>query len=160
MWDLARANGLDVNSPYHYLVFCRDFAETSIVADGGAGPVGFVTGFRRPADPGTLFVWQVAVDHRARRQGLGLAMLAHLVARLAPAGVAHVEATVTPSNTASAALFASLARAVRAPKVDAPLFGALDFPEDHAHEPEILVRIGPAGAGGHGAGAARRAGDH
>ncbi|MGH9091562.1 MAG: diaminobutyrate acetyltransferase [Acidimicrobiales bacterium] len=146
MWRMARANGLDANSPYYYLAFCRDFAGTSIVATRRDQPVGFVTGYRRPAQPGTLFVWQVAVDHGARRQGVGLAMLSALAGRLASSGVDHVEATVTTSNGASSALFRALARVAGAPVAEATLFTAAQFPAGSGHEPEILVRIGPLAA--------------
>lgn len=32
MWSLAGATGLDVNAPYAYMIVCRDFAGTSLVA--------------------------------------------------------------------------------------------------------------------------------
>lgn len=148
MWDIARSNDLDLNSAYYYLAFCRDFAGTSIVATLGGEPVGFVTGYRRPDEPSTLFVWQVAVDRAARRRGLGLAMLCGLRDRLVPGGVRHLEATVTPSNGASAALFRSLARSSGSPIGERTLFGADCFPRGQDHEAEVLVRIGPFGDGG------------
>jgi len=143
MWQMAGANGLDVNSPYHYLVFCRDFADTSVVATVGTEPVGFVTGYRRPDEPETVFVWQVAVATDARRRGVALAMLTDVCDRLRPAGVRYVEATVTPSNEASMALFRSLARTSAAAVEESVLFGADRFPAGADHEEEVLVRIGP-----------------
>lgn len=143
MWRLAKANDLDLNSPYYYLAFSRDFAATSVVATADGDLVGFVTGYRRPADRTTLFVWQVAVDHRHRQRGLGMAMLAALRDRLRPSGVRWVEATVTPSNRASAALFRALGHRSAAPVVEDVLFTAEQFPAGAGHQPEVLVRIGP-----------------
>jgi L-2,4-diaminobutyric acid acetyltransferase len=168
LWSLAReAGGLDVNSSYAYLLWCRDFAATSIVAaatagsgTGGSGTAGsgvagagsagsgaaealagFVTGYRRPDDPDTLLVWQVAVHPGARGRGVAGRMLDALVDRLRPAGLARVETSVTPGNEASRQMFASFARRHGATIDETVLFGADAFPD--AHEPECLLRIGP-----------------
>jgi L-2,4-diaminobutyric acid acetyltransferase len=134
-----RAGGLDVNSPYSYHLWCRDFARTSTVAWAGGEPVGFVTGFRRPDAPDRLFVWQVAVDPGWRGRRIGPAMLHDLVARDDAPRV--VEATVTPSNTASRRMFERFAADCGAPVVDRPFLPADQFPDEH--EPEILLEIGP-----------------
>src|SRR5690349_8088208 len=71
LWRIARdSKTLDLNSPYSYVLWCRDFAATSVVARSGGEIRGFVTGFDRPAEPGTLFVWQVAVDEDWRGRSL------------------------------------------------------------------------------------------
>src|ERR1044071_5939116 len=58
MWALARdAGSLDVNSRYAYLLWCRDFSASSVVARSGNRLAGFITGYRRPDSPDTLFVW-------------------------------------------------------------------------------------------------------
>lgn len=139
VFDLAgRVGKLDLNASYAYLLWCRDFAATSVVVHGPDGMAGFITGYRRPDEPSTLFVWQVAVDPAARGRGLASAMLDHLVERVDPR---LVEATVTPDNEPSAAMFASLARRLGVPIAHEALMAAADFPDDH--EPEDLVRIGP-----------------
>lgn len=143
LWRLARSSGLDPNSAYYYLLFCRDFADTSVVAVHDSRIVGFVTGYLRPTEPDTLFVWQVAVDSTVRRQGVGLAMLAHLRDRLMPLGVRFVEASVTPSNHSSSRLFGSLATASQTAIAQEVLFGTEAFPQEVEHEPELVVRIGP-----------------
>jgi len=146
MWRLAStAGGLDTNSSYAYLLWCRDFAETSVVAvdpqpsDGELA--GFITGYRRPEAPDVLFVWQVAVAPSRRRSGVAAAMLDHLADILVDRGGSWVEATVTPENGASAALFASFAARHGVGLEQSPLFSVRQFP-DH-HEPESLLRIGP-----------------
>ena len=76
IWRIARdSRTLDLNSSYSYLLWCRDFAGTSVVArDAGGEPVGFVTGYFRPERPHTLVVWQVAVDaSQPRRRPAGRA---------------------------------------------------------------------------------------
>jgi L-2,4-diaminobutyric acid acetyltransferase len=139
-WRLAEDTGvLDVNSRYAYLLWCRDFAATSVVARRGGDVIGFVTGFRRPEEPSTLVVWQVGVAAAARGQGVGAAMLDALFDRVPD--VDHLEATVTPDNTGSIALFSRFAERRGAPVRNAELFGAELLGPDHA--PEILFRIGP-----------------
>lgn len=152
LWRLARDCGLDLNSPYAYTLWCRDFARTSVIAREADGtPVGFVTGFMRPDEPGTYFLWQVGVDPRMRGRRLARRMLDHLAERFGDLGASHLEATVTPDNGASRALFGSFARARGTEPVWSPLFAAEHFPEDgepgagDGHEPEDLVRIGPLG---------------
>jgi L-2,4-diaminobutyric acid acetyltransferase len=142
LWRLASSCGLDLNSPYLYLLWCRDFADTSVIAEVDGATVGFVTGYRRPADSDSLFVWQVAVGDACRRQGVAIAMLDYLRARLAPS-LRFVEATVTPSNEASAGLFRSLAASSGAEFASEAVFGRSVFPSECPHDDELLLRVGP-----------------
>jgi L-2,4-diaminobutyric acid acetyltransferase len=139
-WRLARSTGvLDVNSRYAYLLWFRDFAATSVVARIDGAVAGFVSGYLRPGQPGTLMVWQVAVAAEARGHGVAAAMLDGLVDRV-PA-VDHVEATVTPGNAGSIALFTRFAERRSAAVSRSELFGSELLGD--GHEPEILFRIGP-----------------
>ncbi|MEU3633448.1 diaminobutyrate acetyltransferase [Streptomyces fradiae] len=144
IWRIARdSRVLDLNSSYSYLLWCRDFAATSLVARGDDGePIAFVTGYLRPDRPGTLVVWQVAVDHAHRGRGLAATLLDELTARLADRGVHTVETTVTPDNTASDRLFTSFAERRGASLERKVLFDGALFPEA-THEPEVLYRIQP-----------------
>lgn len=138
--DLAAASKvLDVNSRYAYLLWCRDFAGTSVVARSQGRVVGFVTGYRRPDEPGTLMVWQVAVDAAARGLGVAGRMLDALVD--AVPDVEHLETTITPGNSGSVALFTGFARRRAAAVSRTELFGSDLLGEEH--EPELLFRIGP-----------------
>ncbi|MER7413696.1 MULTISPECIES: diaminobutyrate acetyltransferase [Streptomyces] len=153
IWRIARdSRTLDLNSSYSYLLWCRDFAATSVVARAGDGePVGFVTGYLRPERPRTLVVWQVAVDETARGRGLAAAMLDGLTLRAAEEfGIEGIETTITPDNVPSNRLFTSYAQRHSAAVAKDVLFDAGLFPED-GHEPEVLYRIGPLGFPGAGA---------
>jgi L-2,4-diaminobutyric acid acetyltransferase len=142
LWRLARdCRKLDLNSPYCYLLWCRDFARTSVVARAGEAVVGFLTGYVRPDAPDTLFVWQIAVDGAYRGQRIARRMLDHLGLVMTELGCRHMEATVTPDNVASLRTFESFARAQGAALRRREGFGSALFP-DH-HEPEVLIRIGP-----------------
>ncbi|MFE1784567.1 diaminobutyrate acetyltransferase [Streptomyces sp. NPDC059506] len=143
IWRIARDSGaLDLNSSYAYLLWCRDFARTSVVVRGADGePVGFTTGYIRPERPDTLVVWQVAVDDSQRGRGLAAAMLDALTERLRPHGVRQVETTISPDNTASNRLFTSFGERHRAAVEREVLFHGGLFPDEH--EPEVLYRIGP-----------------
>ncbi|MFI7496979.1 diaminobutyrate acetyltransferase [Streptomyces sp. NPDC049687] len=145
LWRIAKESGtLDLNSSYSYLLWCRDFAATSAVARAEGGEaVGFVTGYVRPEDPGTLLVWQVAVDAGHRGRGLAAALLDGLTARLAAERpITAVETTITPGNTASERLFTSYAARHGADVGREVLFETGLFP-DGPHDPEVLYRIGP-----------------
>jgi L-2,4-diaminobutyric acid acetyltransferase len=139
-WRLAESTGvLDVNSRYAYLLWFRDFAATSVVARIDGAVVGFISGYLRPEQPNTLMVWQVAVAGEARGRGVAAAMLDALCERVP--GVNHLEATVTPGNAGSVALFTRFAERCSADLSRRELFGS-DLLGD-GHEPEILFRIGP-----------------
>ncbi len=149
MWRVAH-EGLDVNSPYSYLMLAEHFADTCAVALPGAsggGDVGnlagFVTGFCPPAAPDTLFIWQIAVAATHRQHRLGVRLLDHLVDRPRLQPLRFLEATVTPTNEPSARLFERFAAARGAPVDWQPLFEREHFPDPAAHEPERRVRIGP-----------------
>jgi L-2,4-diaminobutyric acid acetyltransferase len=139
MWHVARAAGLDENSPYKYLVFARDFASTSLIARDASGTIGFVTGYLRPTAPDTLFIWQIGVLESARGRGVAGGMLAHLFQTTA---ACYLEATVTPDNGPSNALFARFADRIQAPWKRQMLFPSEVFPGQH--DPEVLIRIGPS----------------
>lgn len=148
LWRIARdSKVLDLNSSYAYLLWCRDFAATSAVARSASGEaVGFVTGYVRPDRPGTLLIWQVAVDEAYRGRGLAATLLDGLVARtVAEQALTTLETTISPDNIPSQRLFTSFAERHGADLERETLFDAGLFP-DGPHEPEVLYRIGPLSA--------------
>jgi L-2,4-diaminobutyric acid acetyltransferase len=141
MWRVARDSvRLDLNPPYAYLLWARDFADTSAVADFDGQVGGFVTGFRRPESPTTLMVWQVAVDERFRGQGIASRLLDHLVERTSST---TLETTITEDNPESHGLFDGLARRHGARHTVGDLFEADHFPDEDPWKPELLHRIAP-----------------
>ncbi|MCM2391518.1 diaminobutyrate acetyltransferase [Streptomyces albipurpureus] len=169
LWRIARdSEVLDLNSSYSYLLWCRDFSATSLVARNTSGaPVAFVTGYARPDRPTALVVWQIAVDRAYRGQGLAGVLLDALTAKvIGDRGIKEIETTVTPDNTASDRLFTSYAKRHGAALERETLFENAHFPQEpqphqespglmdsaapgkplEAHQPEILYRIGPLSA--------------
>ncbi len=145
IWQLVGEAGvLDPNSAYLYLLLCRDFSDTCLVAESNSKIVGFVTAYRLPANPSILFVWQVGVAESAQRRGVALRLLTELIERSDRSSLTYIEATISPTNLASRNLFESLARGLKVPVVDAFEDGFLetDFPPGD-HEPEPRVRVGP-----------------
>lgn len=145
IWRLVGESGvLDQNSAYLYLLLCRDFNETCLVAEVDARLVGFVTAYRLPSAPQVLFVWQVGVCKSVRRKGVALRLLTELLGHAGRNSLQYIEATVAPDNLASRRLFESLARRMNVPLTDIDDGGFVedDFPPgDHAAEPRL--RIGP-----------------
>lgn len=142
LWRIARdSQKLDLNSSYAYLLWCQDFANSSVVARVDGAAVGFVMGYRKPDAPDVAIVWQVAVDASQRGKGLAGRMLDAMYAVLLNRGVRYMETTITPDNDASIALFTSFANRWGAELDRSELFAASDFPDEH--EREDLFRIGP-----------------
>lgn len=133
---------LDLNSPYAYLLLCAHHARTCVVAESTDGIAGFISSYRLPDAPETLFVWQVAVAPMARGQGLAGQMLRHLLTRPQMADCNWLETTVTPSNQASMNLFAALAAELGLRSEKRVFFSTEDF-GDQGHEAEMLIRMGP-----------------
>ncbi|WP_329458462.1 diaminobutyrate acetyltransferase [Streptomyces sp. NBC_01497] len=152
IWRIARdSEVLDLNSSYSYLLWCRDFAATSVVARDAAGaPMGFVTGYVRPQRSDVLVVWQVAVDDAHRGKGIAAALLDELTDRVVrDLGITGVETTVTPDNIPSDHMFTAYAARRGAVLDREVLFDGGLFPADGdvAHAPEVLYRIGPLTTG-------------
>lgn len=139
---IASSPPLDVNSAYCNLLQCTDFAGTCVLAERGDDVVGWISSYRPPSAPESLFVWQVAVAPQARGEGLALRMLDELLARPSVAGAAMLATTITEANAASWALFEAFAR-----KHGARLERSLRFErETHfagAHDTEWEARISP-----------------
>ena len=140
---LVEASGsLDVNSTYAYLLLCTHFARTCVVAEDDGRLLGFASGYRKPDDGTTLFIWQVAVDPTARGRGVASRMLDELLERDACRSVRWLEATISPGNRASWALFESFAQRRGADCTRSALFRPEDFGAE-VHEEERLLRVGP-----------------
>lgn len=133
---------LDANSAYCNLLQASYFSDTSIIADLDGELFGFITGFRDPSDPSTLFVWQVAVAPAARGMGLANSMLNSLVQRLIPDGVRFIQTTITEDNKASWALFEGFARKQSVELEHEPHFSAVEHFRG-LHATEHRLTIGP-----------------
>lgn len=142
MWTLTKDTGvLDLNSPYAYLMMGEWFPDTCVVAEENGRLAGFVIGFVSSVQPDAIFVWQVGVDGSMRGRGLGKKLLDAFFDG-APEGVRYLEATVTPSNAPSEALFRSWAKSRGVAVEISEKFAADAFPTA-GHEAERLFRIGP-----------------
>jgi L-2,4-diaminobutyric acid acetyltransferase len=122
-------------------VQCEFFGDTCVVAEIDGEIVGWVSAFLTPEDPETLFIWQVAVDEKARGKGLAKRMLTELLERDACAGVKRIHTTITADNEASWALFNSFADRVDAPLERDPYFESGKHFEGR-HATEYMVTIG------------------
>ena len=143
IWQLVRASGvLDLNSAYCYLLLCRHFSQTCAVADLRGVVVGFVTGYLPPGRSDTFFIWQIGTRAEQRGQGIATRLVQDVLQREPCREVTFIEATVSPSNHASRALFNGLARTLQTDLAEEACFEAALFPGAD-HEPEDLLRIGP-----------------
>lgn len=143
IWRIVRdSKVLDLNSAYSYMLLCRQFRDTCLVGEVDGEVAGFVTAYKPPREPRTVFVWQIGVDGSARGRGLASRLLDRLVDLPACHDVDWLATTVTPGNEPSQALFRSFARRRDADCRVTPYFESELFPGD-GHETEELYRIGP-----------------
>ncbi|ACL02877.1 L-2,4-diaminobutyric acid acetyltransferase [Desulfatibacillum aliphaticivorans] len=130
---------LDLNSEYAYHLLCRHFASTCVIAELESRIAGFISGYIKPSDDQTFFVWQVAVSPDFRKRGLGLSMLHWLADQT---DCKQFETTISPSNKASQSLFLRFA-ADRGLNVRRETFIESYETEKGLHEEEILFRFVP-----------------
>jgi L-2,4-diaminobutyric acid acetyltransferase len=138
---VARCPPLDTNSLYCNLLQCSMFSSTCVLAERNNQPVGFVSAFLLPAASNSLFVWQVAVAPEARGVGLAHGMLLELLSQSACQQVSELRTTITQGNTASWALFGSLARTLGA-HVRSEVYFDRHQHFNNQHDSEMLVTIG------------------
>ncbi len=105
---ISRCPPLDVNSSYCNFLQSSHFSRTCIVAEKKEDLAGFISAYKKPDDPNTLFIWQVAVGPNYRGKGLAYQMLIELLQRDVMESVKAVETTITKSNEASWGLFKKL----------------------------------------------------
>jgi len=134
---------LEVNTQYAYVLLCDHFRATTIVCEHEGQLVGFVAAYRPPTHPDAVFVWQIGVSPTMRGRGVARSILDALVEHPGCDGVHYLEATVTPSNTASRRLFESFARHRDAAFEWTPYYDPSHLGD---HEPEDLIRTGPFSA--------------
>ena len=142
VWALVKDSGsLDLNSAYCYIMLCEFFKDTCVLVEKEKELAGFISAYILPGEPETLFIWQVAVKSNFRGKGLAKSMIRDILGR-GLNNVRFIKTTVTPSNSASSALFKSIAKELKAECVVENYFPEELFP-DKGHEDELLYTIGP-----------------
>ncbi len=132
---------LDLNSAYCYHLFGAHFRDSCVLAEHAGELVGFISAYRIPRRPDTLFVWQVVVSQASRGRRIAWRMLESLLERFSSNELRFVEATVNPSNAASRGLFQRLARSRGTALQEDDFLDATAFGSASEHEPEVLLRI-------------------
>lgn len=139
---VSKCPPLDRNSVYCNLLQCTHFSATSVAAVVNNRIVGFISAYRPPSDPKTLFVWQVVVDEMVRGHGIAKRMLNWLVNLPSCVGAFKLSTTITLNNGASRALFESFAR-----DCGAHVFKSVLFKRDAhfagSHDDEYLYCLSP-----------------
>jgi L-2,4-diaminobutyric acid acetyltransferase len=142
IWRLVQeTERLDKNSLYYYLLWCRDFSATSLVAHSGRRLVGFITGYIKQDDPTTLVAWQIATAEDIPIPGLGGQLLTGFSELAIRHGATFVEGTVNPDNRAMIMGYRRLADRYGTNVVRNTQFGSELF--NDGHDREVLYRIGP-----------------
>lgn len=152
LWELVKTTGkLELNTSYCYLLFSKLFSQTCLVVEIDGQLAGFVMAFQPPEQEDTVFVWQVGVHPAYRGRGLATKLLAALFEE--NPNYSYLEASVTPSNAASLALFRGFAKRRNTRCEEGTFLASHCFPKQH--ETEKLLRVGPlvtkpvlAGVGG------------
>lgn len=133
---------LDRNSVYCNLLQCTHFSDTSVAAVVNNRIIGFISAYRPPSDPKTLFVWQVVVDEMVRGHGIAKRMLNWLIDLPSCVGAFKLSTTITLNNGASRALFESFARDCGADVHKTVLF-TRDAHFAGSHDDEYLYCLSP-----------------
>lgn len=144
IWNLVKkSKPLDLNSRYCYLLLCTHFKETCVVGEDDKGSIkGFISAYKLPKQPSSLFIWQIAVDESVRGIGIATSMVKHLLQRKSTSGVSYIGASVTHSNQVSRSFIFSLAKKLNTECKESRLFPKEFFGEEN-HGEEILLRFGP-----------------
>ncbi|NOV97501.1 diaminobutyrate acetyltransferase [Isoptericola halotolerans] len=138
MWRVARDSGsLDLNSSYSYLLLADHFSDTCRIALLGDDVVGFVSGYRLPRDPSRYFLWQVAVDERARGRRVAGRLIDAVIDDQPE--ITSMVTTVTEDNQSSRRVFQRWSAARGATLHEAPGFEAHHFPDGHEAEPLLVI---------------------
>ena len=106
---IASCEALDGNSLYCNFLQCTHFSETCMLAEEDGKILGWVSAYIPPKDPGTLFVWQVAVAEAARGRKLARRLIAKLLDSEGCEEVERIKTTITPDNRSSWRMFEGLA---------------------------------------------------
>jgi len=130
---------LDINSAYLYFLLADHFHDTCVVAERNGQIVGFVSAYRLPSRPQTLFIWQIGVAISTRGQGVASRMLQELEKRPFFEDVDEIQLTISPSNQASQALFHKWARRLDTTLNARPYLTEADLGNEH--EPELLYSM-------------------
>lgn len=138
MWNIANETSLDLNSSYSYLMMAELFSETCLVVEDNDKIVAFTTAFEFKKSPDTLFVWQIAVLPKYRKEKLAQRMLQKLVKSTKSK---YIQATIEEANIASFSLFESLANKFEAKFQRQQGFDEDHFPDDH--NSETMIKVGP-----------------
>lgn len=140
MWEIASESSLDLNSSYSYLMMAKFFNDRCFVVRDNEEIVGFITGFVLKDD--VYFVWQICIDDKYRGQGLAKKLLIEATETLTKTeNIKFIQATVSPTNTASMKLFKSIANKHKTFFATKSGFEEDDFPDDKPEE--RLIQVGP-----------------
>lgn len=143
VWDLVTdCPPLDQNSLYCNILQCTDFAETCVIAEQNGQIAGWLSGYRPPNRPDSLFIWQIAVHPNVRGKGIAKAMIESLVDRLGNEKINYILATITSGNQVSWGLFSSIAQDLGGTIESHAHFDRVAHFSDR-HDSELLVTIGP-----------------
>lgn len=143
---IKRCKPLDVNSEYLYLLQSTYFKDTCSVATlDNDDAIGFISGYLAPNEKNVLFIWQVAVDERARGKSVAKRLLHEILDRDFCKDVEYIHTTISPDNESSKRFFEKFAKNLDANIETSVLFDNEDFSE--GHEKEVLFKIGPFNKG-------------
>ncbi len=139
---IASCPPLDTNSAYCNFLQCLHFSDTCAIAEKEGRIVGFVSGYRAPANPEVLFIWQVAVSEEARGKALAQRLLHDILSRSELSDIRYLHTTISPDNAASWAVFQRLADQRQA-RCERSLLMSREQHFDGEHDDEMLLSIGP-----------------
>lgn len=103
---VSKYNVLNDHGIFFYRIVLDYFGDTALIAtDGDDRICGWTFGFASQREPELFFLYQIGVDPRHLRKGIGTSLIEALIGRASGKGCSRMRATVEPDNIASRRLF-------------------------------------------------------
>ncbi|TQV82391.1 GNAT family N-acetyltransferase [Exilibacterium tricleocarpae] len=133
---VKKLSSLEINSFYHYLIFCSYFKKTSSVAILDKKIVGFCLGFSHEKNNKVLFIWQVGVLPNYQNYGFAKTLISYLI-DVNKAGA--IQATIDKNNAVSEKLFQSISKIYRGELFEKKVYLKSNY--EYLKKNETLIQI-------------------
>ena len=94
--------------PWYYWTLSNLFSETCLVAEKDDNVIGFVIAYKDQASSREIFIEDILIDSKMRRNGLGTRMVSEIIRNAKTTKCKSIWGTIDPKNKASLEFFKSV----------------------------------------------------